>query len=106
MRGKTFGAICENYYKWKITVYDVQNDTSFTDKYFSIKHFNEANGTNYNSDHLQKIKKLGDYTLEDVKKAKASSCLGKYGHLNFEKIREKICYERRIVKTIVEEKLI
>ena len=106
MRGRVAGAVTENFYKWKISVYDLESDTIHTDKYFSIKHFNDTHGTKHNSDHVQKLKKLrekiGDYTMDDVKNARIKtpcSNLAKLGHIKFEKIREPVLYE--ITKRII-----
>jgi len=95
----------DNWYKWRISVYDAKTNTTHTDRYFSIKHFNNVHGTNYNSDHVQKLRKLqekiGDYTMENVSDASPHSVLGKFGHLKFEKIREPVQYE--ITKTLIRE---
>ena len=95
----------DNWYKWRISVYDVKTSNTHTDVYYSIKHFNDVNGTNYNADHVQKLRKLrekiGDYTMEDVIEASPYSVLGKFGHLKFEKIREPVKYE--ITKKLIKE---
>lgn len=86
------GTLNETSYKWKISVYDLKTDTEHVDKYFSINHFNTVQGTHYTPDSVQKLKKLraklGDYTMDDVRKANRGSVLAKYGHLKFEKINE------------------
>ena len=98
----------ESFYKWKISVYDLETDTETTDKYFSIKHFNDTHGTSYNADHIQKLKKLraklGDYTMDDVRNANTRSVLRNFGHLRFEKIKEPLYYIK--YKTIKEKILI
>lgn len=106
MKGRLTGGLNESFYKWQISVYDLETDTTQTSKYFSIRHFNDTHGTNYNSDHVQKLNKLraniGDYTMDDVRNARLttpSSVLAKYGNLRFCKIREPVIYEvtRRIL---------
>jgi hypothetical protein len=106
MRGRTVGGSNDSFYKWQISMYDFETDTTQTSKYFSIKHFNDTHGTNYNSDHVQKLTKLrsniGDYTMDDVKKARLTtpgSVLAKIGNMKFCKIREPVIYEvtRRIL---------
>ena len=106
MRGRIVGSVNEHFYKWRISIYNLDNDTIHIDKYFSIKHFNDTHGTNYNSDHVQKLTKLrsniGDYTMDDVKKARLTtpgSVLAKIGNMKFCKIREPVIYEvtRRIL---------
>tara|TARA_R110000787_G_scaffold283777_1_gene396871 strand:+ start:79 stop:405 length:327 start_codon:yes stop_codon:yes gene_type:complete len=108
MRGRVVGAFTQNFYHWNISIYDLERDTIHTDKYFSIKHFNDIHGTNYNSDHIQKMKKLlekiGNFTMDDVRDAKIKtpfSNLAKLGHLKFERIREPVIYE--ITKRIIRE---
>ena len=108
MKGRTIGSITDNFYKWEISVHDLDNDSVHTDKYFSIKHFNDTHGTHFNSDHLQKLRKLrlklGEYTMEDVKQARLKtphSVLAKIGYMRFDKIREPVIYERTIIKRIV-----
>mgnify|MGYP003645140598 FL=1 len=83
----------ESFYKWKITIYDLETDTEKIDKYFSIKHFNEVHNTDFNADHVQKLKKLkekygGDYSMDDVRNATPKSVLRQIGHIKFEKIKE------------------
>jgi hypothetical protein len=104
MRGRIVGSVNEHFYKWRISIYNLDNDTIHIDKYFSIKHFNDTHGTKHNSDHLQKLRKLreklGDYTIDDVKNAKIKtpfSNLAKLGHLKFEKIREPVIYSRIVM---------
>ena len=106
VQGRTIGSITENWYKWEISVYDLETNIESTDRYFSIKHFNDIHKTNYTADHVQKLKKLrnklGDYTMDDVRKASIKtpfSVLAKFGHLKFEKIREPVIYETIITRT-------
>ena len=40
---------------------------------------------------------MGAYTMDDVSKATKGSVLAKFGHLEFEKIREQVKYERVMV---------
>lgn len=98
--GRIVGASTLNWYKWKISVYDLETDIETIGRYFSIKHFNDMHGTNYTSDTVQKINKLhikfGDYSINDIKQAKIKtpcSVLANFGHLTFEKIREPVVYE-------------
>ena len=113
MRGRTVGSFTDNFYKWQISVHDLDNDSVHTAKYFSIKHFNDTHGTHFNSDHLQKLRKLrfklGEYTMEDVKQARLKtphSVLAKIGYMRFDKIREEVLYERTVIKRIVNSKCI
>jgi len=94
IKGRTFGS--ENYltYTWKITKYDLENNTEHIGKYFSLKHFNEVNNTKITFSHLQTMRKLGtvgiDFTLEEVKNAKPSSSLYKWGRYNVIQIKEPV----------------
>ena len=104
--GRTCGSITENWYKWKISVIDLETNIETTDRYFSIKHFNDIHDTKYTADHVQKLKKLrnklGDYTMDDVRKAAIKtpfSILAKFGNLRFDKIREPVIYETIITRT-------
>ena len=106
--GRIVGTFNENWYKWEISVNDLENDSVNTDKYFSLKHFNDTHGTRFNSDHVQKLRKLrvklGEYTMEDVKQARLKtpcSVLAKIGHMRFDNIREPVIYEMTIIKRIV-----
>ena len=104
--GRIVGASTLNWYKWKISVYDLETDIETIGRYFSIKHFNDIHRTNYTANHVQKLKKirnkLGDYTMDDVRKAAIKtpfSVLAKFGHIRFEKIREPVIYETIITRT-------
>ena len=101
VQGRVSGGMNDGYFKWQITVHDIETDTKHTAKYFSLRHFNEIHQTHYTADHVQKLKKLkekiGDFTMEDVRRATKGSVLAKFGHLNFEKIREQVKYERVMV---------
>ena len=106
--GRQVGSVNDNWYKWEISVHDIENDSVNTDKYFSLKHFNDTHGTCFNSDHVQKLRKLrvklGEYSMEEVKEARLKtpySVLAKIGHMRFDNIREPVLYERTIIKRIV-----
>jgi hypothetical protein len=106
-KGRLLGASTLNWYKWKISVYDLETDLETTGRYFSIKHFNDIHGENYTSDTVAKVNKLhikfGDYSMNDVKKSRIKtpcSVLSNFGHLKFEKIREPVIYE--IIKRRIE----
>ena len=96
-RGRTTGAINCRYYTLKITKYDLENNQVIVGKYCSLTHYNNIHGTNMHFAHLQAIRRLGklfvDYTLEDVKKAKESSALSKYGIFIVEPIKEEVSTE-------------
>ena len=104
--GRVVGTVNDNWYKWEISVNDLENDTVNTSKYFSLKHFNDTNKTHFNSDHVQKLRKLrvklGDYEMEEVKQARLKtpcSVLAKIGHMRFDNIREPVLYERTVIRT-------
>ena len=104
--GRIVGTVNDNWYKWKISVHDLENDSVHIDKYFSLKHFNDTHGTQFNSDHVQKLRKLrvklGDYEMEEVKEAKLKtpcSVLAKIGHMRFDNIREPVLYERTVIRS-------
>lgn len=105
-KGKTFGAFSENCYKWEISVIDLETNIETTDRYFSIKHFNDLHNTKYTSDTVQKLRKLrekmGSIRIEDIKNAQKRipcSVLAKYGHLHFISINKPIIYELVSSKT-------
>jgi hypothetical protein len=101
VQGRVAGGKNDNYFKWQITVHDKETDNKHTGKYFSLRHFNEIHDTHYTTDTVQKLKKIkekmGAYTMDDVSKATKGSVLAKFGHLEFEKIREPVKYERVMV---------
>lgn len=100
-KGKTFGAFSENCYKWEISVIDLETNIETTDRYFSIKHFNDLHDTKYTSDTVQKMRKLREkmgsiIRIEDIKSAQKRipcSVLAKYGHIKFLPINEPVIYE-------------
>ena len=98
--GKTFGAFSESSYRWEISVIDIETNIETTDRYFSIKHFNDIHNTKYTSDTVQKLRKLrekmGNIRIDDIKSARKRipcSVLANYGHIKFVPINEPIIYE-------------
>ena len=94
-RGKPLGANNWDVYHWKVTTLDRATGETSVAKYCSIREFNEATGYKFKGDHIYKFKK---YTREQIEEALANPkprCfLSMYGHLTFEKIKEKVVYEK------------
>lgn len=86
--GRPKGSGNNSTYKWKVVLFDNETKTFKEGKYFSVPHLNKELNLNLNADYVRRI--MTKYRADKTMRNKENSFLARYGHIQIEKIYEKI----------------
>ena len=86
--GRPKGSGNVSYYKWKVLLFDDKTKSFKEGKYTSVNHINKELNLNLNSDYVRRI--MTRYRADANMRNKENSFLARYGHIQIEKIYEKV----------------
>lgn len=87
-KGRPKGSGNVSYYKWKVMLFDNDTKRFVEGKYTSVNHINKELNLNLNADYVRRI--MTKYRADPNMRNGENSFLARYGHIQIEKIHEKV----------------
>tara|TARA_R110001632_G_scaffold27573_1_gene74020 strand:+ start:67 stop:357 length:291 start_codon:yes stop_codon:yes gene_type:complete len=87
-KGRPKGSSNTSYYKWKVILFDNDTKRFVEGKYTSVPQINKELNLNLNADYVRRI--MTKYRADTSMRNKENSFLARYGHIQIEKIYEKV----------------
>jgi len=87
-RGRPFGSITNNVYKWEVRIFDKNTNTFLEGKCRSVPDINKQFDLNLTNDLVKRIETK--YRTDMNMRNKENSFLARWGHIQIKKINEKI----------------
>jgi len=87
-RGRPAGSVNTSYYKWKVILFDNDTKRFVEGKYTSVNNINKELNLNLNADYVRRI--MTKYRADPNMRNGENSFLARYGHIQIEKIHEKV----------------
>ncbi len=87
-RGRPAGSTTSKVYRWEVRIFDKETNTFKEGKCCSVKDINEKFALNLNNDYVKRI--MTKYRADMSMRNKENSFLARYGHIQINKINEKV----------------